>query len=199
VRRVSPRPSEILEAVTSIPVSAARIVSGVADATEASARVLARWEELLASATVVSQALEEPARALAPGLVRLAQLLESGVLEQISTSVPRLVSRADGVVSALEGPLPAALAVLNDQTVGRTLRLLERLDAGLPVAEHESRLLRETLERLLHVLESAPMRMAGMPAATLMRLLGGTGALSEGIPKPAPGEPGPAAGEGEDG
>ena len=164
----------LVAALYSMPLSTASILRSIADGAEVQVALMRRLEELAETVTVLVGTLEEPARALEPGMVRLAGVLDTDAVEQMVTTMPTLVQKLQETLDALEGPVPALAQIVNQQTVGRVGNLLDRLDATvpslntLPGAEIELRLLRETIDRLISLMADAQRTFGSLPGASLL-------------------------------
>ena len=164
----------LVAALYSMPLSTASILRSIAEGAEVQVALMRRLESLVETATILVGTLEEPARALEPGMVRLAGVLDTDVVEQLVTTLPTLVQKLQETLDALEGPVPALAQIVNQQTVGRVGTLLDRIDATVPAlntlpgAEVELRLLRETMDRLIGLMTDAQRTFGSLPGASLL-------------------------------
>ena len=164
----------LVAALYSMPLSTASILRSIAAGAEVQVALMRRLEELAETVTVLVGTLEKPARALEPGMVRLAGVLDTDAVEQVITTMPTLVQKLQETLDALEGPVPALAQIVNQQTVGRIGSLLDRLDATVPTlntlpgAEIELRLLRETMDRLISLMSDAQRTFGSLPGASLL-------------------------------
>ena len=155
-----------------MPISTASILKSAADAAEVQVALLRRLEELGGTMTVLVGILERPARALEPGMVRLARVLDTDAVEQTVTALPHLVHKLQEWLDALLGSLPALGQVLNQQTVSRVSGLLDRLAglgpglADLPDVEMELGSLRETLDRLVGLMSDSQRAFGSLLGAS---------------------------------
>ncbi len=199
-----------------MPVSTASILKSIAAGAEVRVALMRRLEELARTLNVLVGTLEAPARALEPGMVRLAGVLDTDAVEQMVTTMPTLVQKLQEILDALAGPVPALAQIVNQQTVGRVGNLLDRLDATvpslntLPGTENE---LRESIDRLVGLMADGQRTFGALPGASLLlgRRSGGgkekqeksdkafTAAAAPSaeatLPAPAAEEPAPAAEE----
>ena len=155
-----------------MPISTASILKSAADAAEVQVALLRRLEELGGTMTVLVGILERPARALEPGMVRLARVLDTDAVEQTVTALPHLVHKLQEWLDALLGSLPALGQVLNQQTVSRVSGLLDQLAglgpglADLPDVEMELGSLRETLDRLVGLMSDSQRAFGSLLGAS---------------------------------
>ena len=155
-----------------MPINTASILKSAADAAEVQVALLRRLEELGGTMTVLVGILERPARALEPGMVRLARVLDTDAVEQTVTALPHLVHKLQEWLDALLGSLPALGQVLNQQTVSRVSGLLDQLAglgpglADLPDVEMELGSLRETLDRLVGLMSDSPRAFGSLLGAS---------------------------------
>ena len=155
-----------------MPISTASILKSAADAAEVQVALLRRLEELGGTMTVLVGILERPARALEPGMVRLARVLDTDAVEQTVTALPPLVHKLQEWLDALLGSLPALGQVLNQQTVSRVSGLLDQLAglgpglADLPDVEMELGSLRETLDRLVGLMSDSQRAFGSLLGAS---------------------------------
>ena len=154
-----------------MPVSTASILKSIAAGAEVQVALMRRLEELAGTLNVLVGTLKAPARALEPGMVRLAGVLDTDAVGQMVTTMPALVQKLQETLDALEGPVPAFGQIVNEQTVGRVGNLLDRLDATvpslntLPGTEIE---LRETIDRLVGLMAEAQRTFGSLPGAGLL-------------------------------
>ena len=83
----------LVAALYSMPVSTASILKSIAAGAEVRVALMRRLEELARTLNVLVGTLEAPARALEPGMVRLAGVLDTDAVEQMVTTMPTLVQK----------------------------------------------------------------------------------------------------------
>jgi cell division septation protein DedD len=169
----------LVTAIASMPINTASILKSAADAAEVQVALLRRLEELGGTVTVLVGILERPARALEPGMVRLARVLDTDAVEQTVTALPPLLHKLQEWLDALLGSLPALGQVLNQQRVSRVSGLLDRLAglgpglADLPDVEMELGSLRETLDRLVGLMSDSQRAFGSLLGASSLGRGGG--------------------------
>jgi hypothetical protein len=108
----------LFTALASMPVSTALVLKSIADAAEVQVALARRLDDLDGAVTVLVDTVERSARALEPGMVQLARLLDTDTVEQTVSALPPLLERLQARLDALQGSLPAFGQVFNPQTVG---------------------------------------------------------------------------------